>query len=70
MEKSWYASKTIWGAVLMFIAFIASFLGVTITPDEQAAAIDTIIKIADGVVGLIGLILTIYGRIKAVKPIR
>lgn len=69
MAKPWYLSKTIWGAILMFAALLLSFFGVTVTPEEQASMADLIIQIAEGVVGLVGFVLTIYGRFKATKPI-
>ncbi|MEO0166591.1 MAG: hypothetical protein ABIL39_10700 [candidate division WOR-3 bacterium] len=65
MEKPWFKSKTIIGAILMFIALIFSFFGVTISPEEQAGMADLIVQVAEGIAGLVGFILAIYGRIKA-----
>ena len=68
-NKKWWKSKTIWGSILMFMAFGLSFFGVTITPEEQAGAVEFIVMAAIGLEGVIGFILVIIGRFKATKRI-
>jgi len=63
--KSWYLSKTIWGAILMIIGLVLNQLGYTLTAEDQATLVDVVVALASGV----GAILTIYGRIKASKQI-
>lgn len=68
--KSWWQSKTIWGAIITVIAFIVQMLGwTTITPEEQATLIDKLPTVATVVAELVGTILIIIGRIKAKQPI-
>lgn len=72
MDKPWYTSKTILGAIIAFAAFIgAQTFGYSIISSQEASdLIDSIIKVADGIAGLIGIILVIYGRVKAGKEIK
>ncbi len=58
--KSWFVSKTIWGVIIQLIALGTYQLGYDI--GEQGMWVNAI-------VGLIGAVLTIIGRIKAVKKI-
>ena len=58
--KPIWASKTLWGAVVMLASTIAVFFKVDL--GDQTAWINAI-------VGLLGSGLSIYGRIKAVKKI-
>lgn len=63
--KSLFASKTVWGGILALIAALAGLFGYTITPADQAALMET----ATAIVGAIGGVLAIYGRIVATKRI-
>lgn len=71
-SKNWYASLTIWGAIVSGLAAIAAQLGYTISADNQAALatgmrdISTMIVAAGAVVGPI---LTVIGRVRATKII-
>jgi len=58
--KPIWASKTLWGAVVMLASTVAMFLKVDL--GDQTEWINA-------VVGLLGSSLAIYGRIKAVKKL-
>lgn len=57
-----WASTTVQGAVIMALNAIAMFLHLNIGGD-------LITQLVTGVVGVIGTIMIIYGRITAVKPL-
>lgn len=64
-SKPWYASKTIWGAIVLGVSTIAGLAGHAIAPDDQANLITAVTAIGDGV----GVILTIVGRFRASKAV-
>jgi len=66
-NKPWYASKTIWGVALAGIGLIAAHWGVLIAPDD--ATLNGVIEIACKVAEVVGLVLALYGRIKAQSAI-
>lgn len=61
VEKSAWASKTIWGSVAVVAVAVAQIAGYDIGDAEGWTA---------GIVSLAGGVLAIYGRIKAVKKIK
>lgn len=64
--KSVFESKTIWGGLLAFAApVIAHFLHISITDVDVQQISETIA----GVIGAIGGLIAIYGRIRATKVI-
>lgn len=63
--KSWYASKTIWGAILVLVGLAAQSVGYQIAPEDQQKIVEIIARILEAFGGLIA----IYGRIKASKDI-
>lgn len=68
--KKWYASKTIWGGVIMFISTILQITGVAdITTMEQGAITDNMFSLVTVMGQLVGAVLAIYGRIKTTKAI-
>jgi hypothetical protein len=64
--KTWYQSKTVWGALIAVAASLAQVAGVDLTPEIQSDLAD--LAIAFG--GAIGGALSIYGRISADTAIR
>ena len=65
-SKTWFQSKTIWGALIAIAASAASLAGVEIEAGEQA-------EILDGIISLVaagGGILAIIGRIAARSRLR
>lgn len=63
--KSMFASKTIWGGIIIVLAAVAGLLGYSIAPDDQAA----IASYIDNMVMTVGGLLVIWGRITATKKI-
>lgn len=64
--KSWYESKAIWGAIVVIISVIANLFQISIDTDTQANIVELVMTIIGGVGGLIA----IWGRIKATKQIK
>ena len=63
MDKSIFASKTVWGGVVMLTAYALKFFGVELGTEEQT-------KIAMALTELAGLVVVIWGRISAKKDIK
>lgn len=59
--KHWHQSKTIWGGVAAIVAAILAVMGVDVSAADQAAIEQAAVAIVGGVGGL----LAVYGRIKA-----
>lgn len=71
--KWWIKSKTIWGALISAAAAIAPALGPLIGVDLPSDVIkdagDQTVTAVQAVAGLIGTLLTIYGRLAATVPL-
>jgi hypothetical protein len=52
--KVWYLSKTIWGVIISFLALIAKTFFNVYIPDFSAEIVE-----------ILGLVIALYGRIKA-----
>lgn len=63
--KNWWQSKAIWGGVISLVSLVAGFFGFTLGPEDQAA----LVGVAVTVVGGIGTVLAIVGRVTAKKAI-
>jgi hypothetical protein len=59
-SKSVWASKAVWGSLMVIIVAVAQIAGYDIGAADGWA---------EGIVGLIGGALAMYGRVKAVKKI-
>ncbi|MEM9329971.1 MAG: hypothetical protein AAGA53_01520 [Pseudomonadota bacterium] len=64
-EKVWYRSKTIWGSLVTVLATVFGGLGYAVTPEGQAELVDAIVDL----IGTLGAIIAIYGRLNATKVI-
>ena len=64
-EKAWYESKTIWGALIAVVASAVSTLGYTIDASAQSELSDAVVQI----VGALGAIIALYGRLTATRVI-
>lgn len=64
-SKSIFTSKTFWGAIIAGLSTLAAIFGVDITGDQQATIVNGIAAVG----GAVGVVLTIYGRMTAKKPI-
>jgi hypothetical protein len=70
--KSLLASRTVWGAGLAMAASLAGVVGLTVTPDDQTAAlslVDSVLSEWDRIAAIAGAALALYGRIKATRRI-
>ncbi len=60
-EKSWYESKTIWGALIAVAASVTGAMGLSIDVGAQSDLADALVQL----VGAIGAMVAIYGRLSA-----
>lgn len=71
--KWWGQSITIWGAIITGLSTVLPALGpafgIDITSDLVREAGEGIVKTVQAVGGLVGTILTIYGRVRASQPL-
>lgn len=68
--KSWLASKTVWGGIVMVACTILGWWkGITVDPATQAQVVDTAVQTFTTLGNLVGGMLAIYGRITATKKI-
>ena len=65
-EKYWFQSKTILASIVTVIALIAGGFNLNIDAQTQGEAVELV----SVVVGVIGSVFAIYGRIKASKTIK
>lgn len=64
--KKWYASKTIIGTLILFVALLKSMTGVEILGSEEITLLGNNIEaVVTGVLALIAAITAIYGRVFA-----
>lgn len=67
-SKSPWASKTVWGGVMLAVAMILEQFGVTL--DDPEAASENIVQGITLLVELVGIVLVFIGRFTATKRIR
>jgi phage terminase large subunit-like protein len=71
--KWWGQSITIWGAIITGLSTVLPALGpaigIDVTGDLVREAGEGIVQTAQAVGGLLGTVMTIYGRIRATKPL-
>jgi hypothetical protein len=71
--KWWAASKTLWGAFITALAAVlpalGPLLGFTIPPELIHQLGNQVLLVVQALVGLAGIILTIYGRMRATTPL-
>ena len=72
-SKWWAVSMTIWGAVITALStvlpVIAPAVGLDITPEIVRQAGDHVVDAIQAVGGLAGLVLTVYGRMRATSQL-
>lgn len=73
LPKWWASSLTVWGAVITGVATVlptvAPLAGVDISRDLALQLGDDAMRVVQGVSGVAGLLLTIYGRVRAAQPL-
>jgi hypothetical protein len=67
--KSIFASKTIWGAVIMLAPTIAGLLGLNLTSADATAAVDHASGIVNNVIEVVGFFMVLWGRMTATKAV-
>jgi hypothetical protein len=71
--KWWGQSITIWGAVITSLSTVlpalGPLIGIDITGDLVHELGDGIVQTVQAIGGLIGTLLTIYGRVRASEPL-
>jgi len=69
-SKPWYASKGVLGPIVAGASIAAGyFFGVKVDPVTQAYIVDQAAAIISGLFTIGGLVLGVWGRIKAIKKI-
>lgn len=64
-NKKWYLSRGVIGSIIAFLAVVAGFFGISITEGTQVELTDAVF----GIIGSIGALLALIGRIKAKENI-
>ncbi len=65
-SKSPFASTTLWGAVIVLLAFISmQFFGVEVSTEEQAEGSHKMVTLVESVAAVVGWVMVILGRFKA-----
>lgn len=64
--KSMLSSRAVWGGIIAVLAGIANIFGYALAPADQAVLVDTV----TGVVGSVGGLIAVYGRVTATRQIR
>ncbi len=64
-EKQWYQSKTIWGALIAVAASMLGGLGISIEGAVQNDLAEAMLQL----VGAIGAMIAVYGRLSATEII-
>lgn len=63
--KTWYQSRTIWGAIIAISASLAHAGGYSISTADQAQLADAVLSLA----GTVGGLVAIWGRMKATSRV-
>lgn len=64
--KPWYFSRTVWGALVAIAASVGGAFGIMLGDVEQSTLTDAILQI----VGAIGAVIALYGRLSASQALR
>lgn len=67
--KNPFASKTIWGALLVVAGLAGKAVGVDVPKDEISGVIDTLSANWEAIAQVIGVAMTVWGRFTASKKI-
>ena len=67
--KWWGSSMTIWGAAITALSTVVPILGpaigIDVTPDVVRQAGEQMVSVVQAIGGLVGTLMTIYGRARA-----
>ncbi len=64
-EKNWWQSRTIWGALVAVLASVLNALDIKLDEGAQGELADTIVQL----VGAVGALFAVYGRLNATRVI-
>lgn len=64
--KPWYLSRTVWGALIAIAASVGGAFGIMLGEADQATLTDAILQ----VVGAIGALVALFGRLSASQTLR
>jgi len=64
MKDPWYASKRLWGALLLVGATVAANFGIDIDPETQTAMVDNVTTIGSSIAAVIGAALAVWSKAK------
>ena len=72
MDKDWYLSKTLWGAIVMGIGGIGALITghAILSSEEGVELVNAFVALAQAIAIIVGFIITVIGRIKAGKQIK
>ncbi|MDO6966808.1 hypothetical protein [Rhizobium alvei] len=59
--KAWYQSRAVWGALVAILAGVLQMAGLSLDAAGQAQLTDSVLAL----VGIVGGLLALYGRLKA-----
>ena len=71
--KWWGQSLTIWGTIITGLATVlpiaGPFIGIEVSADMVHQIGDSAVHAAQAIAGVVGLVMTIYGRSRALQPL-
>lgn len=66
MSKSWYQSRTIWGAIISVVAIALRNYGIDLDSEDQQQIAQALCDIA----AVLGSIVAVHGRVQAKEAIK
>jgi hypothetical protein len=63
--KTWYQSKTVWGALIAVLASLLQAAGIHLDAGGQGQLVDSLVSLSGAVGGLVA----VYGRLSAKKAV-
>lgn len=67
--KPFWSSVTLWGAVASFVGIVLPGFGVHVDPAAINNVFSSLQQMLDSILTFGGLVLTVYGRIRATKQV-
>lgn len=68
--KSIFASKTIWGGIIMIAPTIAQLLGLNLSAADATEAVTRGTSLVNGAIEAFGFFMVLWGRMTATKTVR
>ena len=71
--KWWGQSLTIWGTIVTTLStvlpIVGPILGISISADTVHQLGDSLVQAAQAIGGVVGILMTVYGRTRAIQPL-